>query len=159
MKLTTCLLAAALPLAACTQPAATTTATAPPATTAAATFVVGNLAEGDGQIQGCTTMLSRAGDAPSAGDLFRAGGGDDKDVQGFIRIDGALITLNLVTADIDEKGGRRSFADTAHTTQVIESLTTGAAHEESDSVEESGTLAVTHNGATQTLQVSGGTAC
>ena len=150
-------LAATLIAASCSRPAATTTAaSAPPA---AASFTVGELADADAPIQGCSVMLSRVGAPSSAGDVFRAGGGDDKSVQGFIRIDGTLITLGLVNASADEKGGVRTFADAQHTTQVVETLTAGAAHEESDSVEESGTLAVTHNGAAQTLHVTGGTAC
>ncbi|MES1156604.1 MAG: hypothetical protein ABUL73_02385 [Alphaproteobacteria bacterium] len=146
--------AAILLIASCGPQAATTSTTS-----AAPSFSIGTLADSDAPIQGCSVMLSRAGAAPSDGDVFRAGGDDDKTVQGFIRIDGALITLGLVNASITEKGGARTFADAQHATQVVETLTTGEAHEEADSVDESGTLAVTHNGATETLQVTGGTAC
>ena len=163
MKLARSAFAAALLLAACTPPATTTTSTstttsAVTGTTHAASFTVNDLQESDGNIQGCTRSLSRTGAAPSAGEIFREDGVDTGAV-GFVRIDGALIAVNLVSSNGNEKGGTRTFADKANTTQIVETLTTGAAHEEADSVEESGSLAITHNGATQTIQVEGGTAC
>jgi len=151
------LIAAAL--AACAPPHAATTATnAATSTASPAAFVINDLAEHDGDIQGCSVMLSRADARPSAGDIFREDG-VESGAKGFVRIDGALIQVDLVRSDQNEKGGTRTFADKTHATQIVETLTTGAAHQESDSVEQSGTLAVTHNGATQTLRVAGGTAC
>ncbi|HVY84117.1 MAG TPA: hypothetical protein VG943_03230 [Caulobacterales bacterium] len=147
-------LAAVLLLAACSPQSTTGAATS---TAAAARFVVNDLGDNDGAIQGCTTMLGRKGAQPGA-DVFRAGGGD-QDAQAFVRIDGALVTLNLTSANVNEQGGTRTFADASHTTQVVEALTTGATHEEADSVEQSGTLTITHNGSTQTIEVEGGTAC
>ncbi|HWA01411.1 MAG TPA: hypothetical protein VG841_13960 [Caulobacterales bacterium] len=146
-------LAAVLALASCSPPPATPTTSA----TGAANFVIDDLAENDGDIQGCARMLGRVNAQPGA-DVFREDG-VDTGAKGFIRIDGVLIQVNLVSANATEQGGARAFADASRSTQVVETLTTGAAHEESDSVEESGALTVTHNGATQILQVSGGTAC
>ncbi|MES1199315.1 MAG: hypothetical protein ABUS48_04970 [Pseudomonadota bacterium] len=154
MRTSSFICAAALALAACSPPAATTNV--PPAPTPPA-FVVGDLGDNDGAIQGCTTMLQRKGAQPGA-DVFRAAGGDH-DAQGFMRIDGALVTLTLVSANITEQGGTRTFSDATHATQVLETLTTGATHEEADSVEQSGTLTITRNGGTQTIAVEGGTAC
>src|SRR5262249_9987706 len=135
----------------------TTTTSASTTTTQTVSFAVQPLLENDGNIQGCTRMLSRVG-APSAGDIFREDG-VDTGAKGFLRIDGALIQVDLVNSNASEKGGTRTFADKANTTQIVETLTTGASHQDSDSVDETGTLAVTHNGATQTIQVEGGTAC
>ncbi|MFT3728069.1 MAG: hypothetical protein QM759_09620 [Terricaulis sp.] len=149
------LLAAALMSIAACQPAATTTATTSAAATAAPSFNVQALAENDIQIQGCTRSLSRTG----ATDTIFAEDGVDTGAKGIIRIDGQLINVSLTAGTGDEQHSNRNFADAAHTLAIVENLTTGAAHEESDSVEESGTLAVTYKGTTQTIQVEGGVAC
>lgn len=143
-------LAATLLMSSCS-PTATTSSTA------GASFTVNPLLDNDGEIQGCVRGLGRTG-APSTGDIFREDG-VDTGARGFIRIDGQLLSLSLVSSNANEHGGTRSFADAAQTTQVVETLTTGEGHPESDSVDETGTLVVTHNGATQTIQVEGGTAC
>lgn len=146
------LLAPLLVIAAC-QPETTTTTAASDASTTA--FSVEALTENDIQIQGCTTTLSRAGST----DTIFAEDGADTTAKGFIRIGGQLINVILTSASGDEQHSTRNFADTDHVVAVVETLTTGAAHEESDSVDQSGTLAVTYHGATRVIPVEGGTAC
>lgn len=148
----------ALSLAACGQAttASTTTSTTVPVP-AAATFVVNDLLANDGQIQGCTRMLARTEASPGA-DIFREDG-VETGAKGFIRIDNVLVDVALVSGQSTESGAARTFEDATHATRIVEDLKTGAAHQESDSVEESGTLAITHNGATQAIQVTGGVAC
>lgn len=136
-------------LAACQSPAASTSAAR------SQSFSVQALAENDIQIQGCTRTLSRTG----ATDTIFAEDGVDQGAKGFIRIDGQLITVGLTANAGDEQHTTRNFADANHAVEIVESLTTGASHEESDSVEESGALAITYRGATQTIQVEGGVAC
>lgn len=151
-------LLAALSMAACSPPATTltTSTTVTTSTTAPASFTIGVLAEHDADIQGCTASFSRQGD--TSGQVF-AENGVDTGAFGFIRINGNLIPVDLVTADENEKGATRTFADKGHTLSIVETTVTGAAHPEADSVESSGTLAVTFGGSTQTLQIEGGTAC
>jgi hypothetical protein len=131
------------------------TATNPRSTAVARGFAIGALADRDIAIQGCTTTLSRKGGA----DTIFAEDGVDTGAKGFIRIDGHLIDVSLINATGDEQHSTRSFVDANHTVQIVEDLTVGAAHEESDSVEQSGSIAVTYGGATQNIQVEGGTAC
>src|SRR5262249_31820082 len=149
---------AVLALVACAPPQAARTPSNTATTAAApAAFVINDLQDNDGAIQGCSVMLGRAG--PSNGaigrDIFREDG-VATGAKGYVRIDGALIEVDLVSSNQDDKGGTRSFGDKQHTTQIVENLVTGAAHEESDSVEQSGTLVVTHNGVSQTVRVRGG---
>lgn len=127
---------------------------AAPETPAAAPFKLEALGDGEGEIQGCQTMLS--GD--SDGDIFRASAAD-KDASGFLKIDGDMVKVDLVSSEGDEKGHVRTYESADKNTTVVETLTTGEAHMESDSVEQSGSIEVTHDGATQTIQVKGGTAC
>jgi predicted small lipoprotein YifL len=144
----------ALALAACGKVAPEET----PVAAAAPSFTIDDLSENDAQIQGCSRGLSRQG-APVSASMVFAEDAVDQGAKGFIRIDGALINVDLVSSTSSETGGARVFEDATQTTRILETLVTGAAHEEADSVEESGTLAVTHGGATQTLNVVGGTAC
>jgi hypothetical protein len=139
---------AALILAAIMAAACTPT----PAPQAPANFTVGELTESDGDIEGCSTMLSRVGGA--RGNIFIEDA-VDTGAKGFIRINGNLIRVDLVRVS----GEQRAFADAAHRVEVVETLTTGEAHEESDSVEQSGSVVVTFGGVTQTIAVEGGTAC
>lgn len=154
MKTTLAIAFAALALTACSKPAEPAKAPAPPPV--AANFVINPLTEADNTIQGCTTSLSRRGD--TTGEIFLEDG-VDSGAKGFIRIDGALINVGLVDLTESETGATRTFADTADTVRIVETLTVGQAHEESDSVDMSGTLAVTYRGATRTIPVEGGTAC
>jgi hypothetical protein len=121
----------------------------------ASAFDIGVLSESDINIQGCTTTLVRAGGA----DTVFAEDGADVGARGFIRLDGRLISVGLTGASGDNRRATRNFANPDQSVAIVESLTTGAAHEDSDSVEQSGTIAVTYRGATQTVQVDGGTAC
>ena len=148
------LLLTAFALVSACQPAATTTATTA-TNPSPAPFDVGALSETDIQIQGCTRTLNRTGST----DTIFAEDGVDTGAKGFIRIEGQLINVGLTAGAGDEHHSVRNFADANHTIGIVETLTTGAAHEESDSVEESGTLAVTYKGAALTIQVEGGTAC
>jgi hypothetical protein len=120
---------------------------------AAAEFKLEPLENDEGNIQGCQTILNAGG-----GEIFRAGA-SDKDAVGFLKIDGALIELNLIAAHGDEARQVRSFESADKKTSVVESLATGQAYPESDSVEQTGTLAVKHGEARLTFDVSGGTAC
>ena len=152
---------AALVLTACSGPAPapkSATSAAPTATVPAPTdFVIDDLKEEDGNIQGCTTMLARVR-TTAPGNVFIEDGVDTGAV-GFIRIDTKLVKLTLVSATPTDRGAVRTFADPAKTVRVVETTTTGQSREESDSVDQSGTIAVTHKGATQTIAVEGGTAC
>lgn len=104
-------------------------------------------------------MLSRVG-APMNDGLLFAEDAVDNGAKGFIKINGHVLNLALVRAtSADTAPEVRTFADAAHTVEVVETTTLGQAHEEADSVERTGTLAVTFGGATQTIPVEGGTAC
>jgi hypothetical protein len=127
-----------------------------PAEPAPAPFTVGDLAEGDGEVMGCQTMLSRIGASPVH--IFYSGAGEAP-AQGFIRIDGTLMTVDLATATESETGGVRTFATTDGALSVVQTTTVGEAHPESDSVDLSGTLDVTYNGVSLSIPVEGGTAC
>lgn len=152
MKTSLVVLFAALALAACSGPAPTAKKAPAPAD-----FVVDDLADNDANIQGCSTMLARV-QTTEPGNVF-VEDGTDNGAKGFIRIDGQLVTLTLVSAVGDEKAATRTFADAAKTVQVVEKLKTGEAHQEADSVDQSGSIAITKGGATQTIAVEGGTAC
>lgn len=165
MKMTALVFAigAALLASACQPaPAPQSTAVSPPPTAAAAgaaSFHVDPLGDNDWNIQGCQTMLSRVGAPMNEGLLFAEDGVDDG-AKGFIKINGQVLHVALVRGARTDGGPEvRTFADAAHTIEVIETTTLGAANEEADSVERNGTLAVTFGGATQTIPVEGGTAC
>lgn len=147
------LLTALMSIAACQPGANTATTTATDATPAS--FAVGALADTDIQIQGCTRTLSRTGST----DMIFAEDGVDTGAKGVMRVDSQLINVGLTSANAGEHSGTRTFADLNRTLAIVETLKTGASHEESDSVEESGTLAITYRGATQTIEVEGGAAC
>ncbi len=122
-----------------------------------AAFFLGELSDTDGDIQGCTTTLSRA--SSETGRAIFAEDGVDTNAVGFIRIDDKLMKVGLVSSTPGDKGGVRVFASKDKTVQVVENYVTGAEHQESDSVELTGTLVVTVRGESQTFMVSGGTAC
>jgi hypothetical protein len=123
-------------------------------------FVVSVLAENDGEgdLQGCTTSLTQVGVVQAAGDTFRESRAESSGV-GFIRIDGALMRVNLVSPRSKEHGVTHVFEDASHTIRVVETLEVGATNEDTGSTELSGTLTVTYKGTTQMLHVEGGTAC
>lgn len=127
---------------------------------AALTFKVGVLEENDGadELQGCTTGLTRVGAGPSVGDTFRESSSDTQG-DGFIRIDGKLLHVTLVSASQKGRDATLVFEDAAHTVKVVEAVKTGVTNENADSTALSGTLTVTYKGATQTLRVEGGVAC
>jgi hypothetical protein len=143
----------AFALAACSKPVA-----APEASSSAAPppadFTVQALTEADNDIQGCQVMLDQKG----VGQVFLEDG-IDTGAHGYIRIDGTKYRVDLTSSVQDEKGGTRVFADKASGLTLTEVLKTGDAHEESDSVEQSGTITVTFKGVTKTVAVEGGTAC
>ncbi len=143
-------LTAAAALASCAPPAASTSTAS-----TASSFVVGTLDTSDTAIQGCTVMLSRA-DAESAGYVFIEDG-VDVGAKGFVRIDGAILQLDLLSSEGDDNGGVRTFAKDG--TQLVETWTAGAANEASDSVGRDATLVITRGGAAQTVRVVGGVAC
>lgn len=153
-------------LAAACQPVAApsgssdSTSTAPASQTSApASFSVDALADNEWMIQGCMTAVSRVGAAPNAGVLF-VEDVVDQGAKGFIKINGAVLNVGLTHTTGGESSPEvRTFEDGAHTVTVVESTTLGQAHEEADSVDRTGTLAVTFGGATQTIPVEGGTAC
>ncbi|MDV6330534.1 hypothetical protein [Asticcacaulis sp. 201] len=123
---------------------------------AAKTFVINELNDDDGDIMGCTTMLTRA----SGGrDIFREDG-VDSGAKGFLRIDGKLMRVDLTGISRDnDSTGTRLFSDATGRLTVKEAYVIGAAHQESDSVEMTGNLTVTWDGVTQSVAFAGGTAC
>ena len=156
---------AALVLAAChptpkapdapAQPAPPAAPVAPVAPAPVA-FVVSDMGDGDGQIEGCTTTLYR--DNAGMHQIFTEDG-VDTDGTGFMRIDNKLIKLALTSSTHSDKGGVRAFASADKQLTVTENYLIGASHEESDSVELKGTLDVTYKGGLQSFVFSGGTAC
>ena len=124
------------------------------ATDAAPGFKVEPLGDGEGDVQGCQTMLSNG----DGGEIFRASAADN-DAPGFVKIDGEVVQVDLVSSEGDEKSRVRTFESADKKTSVIESLVNGEAYPESDSVAQSGSIEVTHDGAKQTFEVKGGTAC
>ena len=122
-----------------------------------AAFFVGELSDSDGDIQGCTTTLQRA--SSETGRAIFAEDGVDTNAVGFIRINDKLVKVGLVTSTPNDKGGIRVFASHDQSVRITETYRTGASHQESDSVDLTGTLVVTVNGESQTFTVSGGTAC
>lgn len=147
-------------LAACSKPvAAPETSSSEAASSAVSSaapvsFKVQALSDADNDIQGCQVMLDQKG----VGQVFIEDG-VDTGAHGYIRIDGMRHRVDLTTSVQDEKGGTRVFADKTSGLTVTEKLKTGEAHQESDSVEQSGTITVTFKGVTQTIVVDGGTAC
>jgi hypothetical protein len=121
---------------------------------AAPGFKVEPLGEGEGNVQGCQTMLSNN----DGGEIFRASAADN-DAPGFVKIDGDVVQVDLVSSDGDEKSRVRTFESADKKTSVVESLVNGEAYPESDSVAQSGSIEITHDGAKQTFEVKGGTAC
>ncbi len=130
-------------------------ASAEPPPPAAKAFVINELADGDGDIEGCITMLSRPSGTAS---LFFEDGVDDG-AKGYMRIDGKLIRVNLTASNRGETGGKRVFASADKALTVTEDYKTGESHPNGDSVDLSGTLTVTYKGLQQSVPFEGGTAC
>ncbi|WP_155122468.1 hypothetical protein [Burkholderia ubonensis] len=130
------------------------------------TFAVNTLSldDGENELNGCTTELTRVGVPESAGAVLRDSSSDTEGT-GFIRIDGTLIRVHLTASKVDESSDEKVvrythvFEDTSRTTQVIETLRNGATNRQADSTQQTGFLTIIHGGATQTLRVEGGTAC
>jgi hypothetical protein len=124
-----------------------------------------SLNDGENELQGCTTELTRVGAPEAAGPVFRESSSDTEGT-GFIRIEGALIHVHLTSrksAELTAEGHlpwyTNVFEDNSHTTRVVEALNNGATNEQTDSSTQTGVLTVIHKGATETLRVEGGTAC
>jgi hypothetical protein len=124
-----------------------------------------SLNDGENELQGCTTELTRAGAPAAAGPVFRESSIETGGT-GFIRIDGALIRVHLISSKSDEPNAEGDvrrytnvFEDTSHTTRVVEALMNGATNEQADSTGQTGVLTIIYKGATQPLRVEGGTAC
>jgi len=148
-------------LAACSKPAAApepssseASSSEAPSSAAPASFKVQALTDADNDIQGCQTMLDQKG----VGQVFIEDG-VETGAHGYIRIDGTRYRVNLTSSVQDETGGVRIFADGKSGLTVTETLKTGEAHEEADSVDQSGKITVTFKGVTKTIAVEGGTAC
>ncbi len=121
-------------------------------------FEIGTLADSDySGIQGCTTVFGRVGATPG-NDLFVEDAGDT-DGKGLMKIDGQKIGLKLVSQTQSDKGGMRLFRSADGKLSVTENYLTGAAHEDTDSVELTGDLTVVWKGESQAVKVEGGTAC
>ena len=151
----TALFTGAILLGAC-QPEAS--APSRPPAPAKPVFTVNTLAETDySGIQGCTTVFGPVGVKPGA-DIFVEDAGDT-DGKGLMKIDGRMVGLKLVSQTQSDKGGLRLFRSADGKLSVAENYINGTAHEDSDSVELSGTLTVTWNGASRSIRVEGGTAC
>ncbi|WP_431825661.1 hypothetical protein [Burkholderia sp. F1] len=123
-----------------------------------------SLDDGENELNGCTTELTRVGAPESAGPVFRDSSSDTEGT-GFVRIDGTLTRVHLTSSKADKSSAEdvlrytHVFEDASHTTRVIETLENRATNEQADSTEQTGFLIVTHKGATVTLRVEGGTAC
>jgi hypothetical protein len=129
-----------------------------PAAPAKAAFTLSPLAETDyNGIQGCMTVFGPAGAKPGA-DIF-VEDAVDTDAKGLMKVDGQMVGVKLVSQTQSGKGGLRLFRSADGKLSVAENYVTGTSHEDSDSVELSGTLTVTWNGASQAIKVDGGTAC
>ena len=138
-------------------PAVPAPAPKPPAPASTA-FTVGTLADSDySGIQGCMTVFSRAGSQP--GNNLFVEDAVDTDAKGLMKIEGTMVGLKLVSQTHTSKGGLRLFRSADRKLSVAENYITGTAHEDTDSVEMSGTLTVTWNGVSQSIKVDGGTAC
>jgi len=159
--MTTALLTGALILAACQPKAApqhaSASVAAPPAPPPPS-FTIGTLADSDySGIQGCTTVFGPVGAKPD-NDIFVEDAGDT-DGKGLMKIDGRMVGLKLVSQTQSDKGGLRQFKSADGKLSVAENYVNGTAHEDTDSVEMTGTLTVTWNGGSQSIKVEGGTAC
>ncbi len=129
-----------------------------PAAPAKPAFTIGTLADSDySGIQGCTTVFGPAGSQPGA-DIF-VEDASDTDGKGLMKIDGKMIGLKLVSQTQSDKGGLRQFRSADGKLSIAENYVNGTAHEDTDSVEMTGTLTVTWNGSSQSIKVEGGTAC
>ena len=86
-----------------------------------------------------------------------------------IKLGGKIFALDLVSARTSGKNGadssgpgtrfERVFKDRTGAVSVRASLTAGKEHPEADSTEMAGTLSVTWQGTTQTIDIVGGVAC
>jgi len=134
----------------------------PPAAPSAppkAAFEVGSIADDSySGMQGCTTVFSRIGAPPATADIF-VEDAVDTGAKGLMKIDGKLVGVKLVSQTQSDKGGLRLFKSDDGKLSIAENYVTGKSHEESDSVELSGELTITWNGASQAIKVEGGTAC
>jgi hypothetical protein len=130
------------------------------------TFTIDSLSltDGDNELSGCTTELTRVGAPEPAGPVFRESSSDTEGI-GFIRIDGAPIRVRLSSSKADQSSAADAqaythvFEDASHAIRVVEALKNGATNEQADSTEHTGSLTVIYRGARQTLRVEGGTAC
>ena len=139
------------------QPSAAPPAPKPPAPEKTA-FAIGTLADSDySGIQGCMTVFSRAGSQP--GNNLFVEDSVDTDAKGLMKVDDTMVGLKLVSQTHTSKGGLRLFRSADGKLSVAENYITGTAHEDTDSVELSGTLTVTWAGVSQAIKVDGGTAC
>ena len=147
-----------LMLGACQPKAAQPPVKPQPPAPAKPALAIGTLADSDySGIQGCMTVFSRAGD-PAGNNLF-VEDSVDTDAKGLMKIDGQMVGLKLVSQTHTSKGGLRLFRSADGKLSVAENYVTGTAHEDTDSVEMTGNLTVTWNGASQSIKVEGGTAC
>ncbi len=149
--------ALAIGLAAC-KPAADSVPAKPSAiaTPKPASVYVGGLVDSDYAIQGCTTLLSRAGG--SGADIFAEDGGD-KGAKGYIKINGKVVPVTLAQGTSDDHGGNRQFVSSDGKVQIVETYVIGKQNPDTDSVELSGSVKVIVDGAAQDIRVQGGTAC
>lgn len=145
-----------LALSGCTPAAKPTDVAASSA--APASFTLGAIDQSETDIQGCTTMLAKGDDA--VGYIFLEDG-VDTGAKGFLKLDGQVVRVGLTSNSFDEakSTGKRLFASGDGNLSIVEDLTMGEQHPESDSVDMSGSLTVTYKGMTQTVPVKGGTAC
>ncbi len=127
-----------------------------PAAPVPAVFSVDDMADGDGNITGCTTTLYR--DTTRRHQIFVEDDVESGGV-GYIRINGQLLKLDLTRSSHSDTGGLSVFTSADKDVQVVEDFLTGAAHQESDSVDSTGSLSVTYRGAVQSFIFTGGTAC
>ena len=129
-----------------------------PARPPKAAFAISPLAETDySGIQGCTTVFRPAGTQPGSNIFVEDA--VDTDAKGLMKVDGEMVGVKLVSETQSGKGGLRLFRSADGKLSVAENYITGAAHEDTDSVEMTGNLTITWKGASQSIKVEGGTAC
>lgn len=148
-KLALPVLLCAMAVAGCHQPTA--------AEKAAGAFTVDNLQPGDGaDLTGCITKVGRAGVTGARifiEDSLQGG------ANGYIRINGHLTKITMVTGGADAVHSIRSFVDASKALSVVESYNIGEAAAGTTVRPVTGELIVTWKGGTQRIPIGGARNC
>ncbi|CAL4866849.1 hypothetical protein MMA231_01094 [Asticcacaulis sp. MM231] len=124
---------------------------------AAGAFTVDNLQPGDGaDLTGCITRVGRAGVTGARifiEDSLQGG------ANGYIRLNGQLTRVTMVTGGADAVHSIRSFVDTTKALSVVESYNIGEAAAGTTVRPVTGELIVTWKGGTQRIPIGGARNC